>query len=222
MQKATWTEKLGRIISTCGNAILMNLLFLAACLPVGTIGQAWCALLGAIRYNIRGDKWIDGFKAGYKTRFIRGTIFWIIGLLVGWYMLADFNYALIQRAIAPMVAAGIMFAFAAMVTLSALLLNVYIPTDVSNWIKNTLNLIFKAPIHMLVSAALFCAPIVVLLVIPHGLLYIYELAMVLICAYYTLAALGTTMVMKNALLSTLVQARQDGILTAEEGKNADN
>jgi len=226
MQKESWTEKLGRIISTCGNAILMNLLFLAACLPIVTIGQAWCGLLGAIRYNIRGEKWIEGFKVGFKTRFLRGTIFWIAGLLVGWYFLADVNAAVkfmlssaaAKDAIAPLMAAAVMFALAAMVTLSALLLNVYIPTSVSDWIKNTVNLIFKAPLQMLIAAAAFCAPVVVMMVIPYGFLYIYELALVLLCAYFTLVALAFTLLMKNALLSTLVQARQDGTLTAEEGK----
>ena len=49
MEKPTLIEKIGNVISIAGNAILMNLLFLLASLPIVTMGQAWCGLLTQIQ-----------------------------------------------------------------------------------------------------------------------------------------------------------------------------
>ena len=65
MEKPTMLEKIGKAINYAGNTVMMNLLFLVACLPIVTIGQAWCGLLTAVRYQIRGDKWTAGFKKGF-------------------------------------------------------------------------------------------------------------------------------------------------------------
>ena len=48
-EKPTILEKIGRVLSIAGNAVLMNLLFLLCCIPVVTIGQAWSGLLSAVR-----------------------------------------------------------------------------------------------------------------------------------------------------------------------------
>jgi len=220
-KKESWTEKLGRIISTIGNAILMNLLFIVSCLPIVTIGQAWCGLMCAVRYNIRGEKWLAGFKAGFKTRFLRGTVFWIAGALASMFMLNDFNTALLANSTAGMITSGIMFLLAATLTMSALVLNVYIPTDVNNWTKNTVNILGKAPLQLVLCAALFWAPVVVCLVVRDGVWLVWELLLVIIGFYYSLVALGTTMLLKDALIWFLVDARAKGILTAEEGAKAE-
>ena len=52
-------SKIMKLVNLAGTAIMVNLLFLLACIPVVTIGQAFSALLTAIRYQIRGDRWID-------------------------------------------------------------------------------------------------------------------------------------------------------------------
>ena len=89
-EQETIIDKIGRIISLAGNAIAMNLLFLVSCIPVVTIGPAFCGLVSAIRYNIRGDKWFTGFKVGFKTRFWRSLLSWILMMipiaLVLWFL----------------------------------------------------------------------------------------------------------------------------------------
>ena len=220
-RKESWTEKLGKIIATIGNAILMNLLFILCCLPVVTIGQAWCGLMSAIRYNIRGEKWLTGFWTGFKTRFIRGTVFWVIGALACMFMLNDFNTALLAKSMPVMIASGVMFLLAATLTMSALVLNVYIPTDVNNWTKNTMNMLGKAPLQVALCAALAWAPVVVCLVVKDGIWLVWEVLLVILCVYFSLVALGTTMLLKDALVWFLVDARAKGILTAEEGANAE-
>jgi len=213
-EKQNWTEKLGKFITMAGNAILMNLLFLAACLPVVTIGPAWCALLSAIRYNIRGDSWFQGFKFGYKTRFWRSLISWCICLPVCMFFLNDVNNALAAGSISAVVISCLFFAMAAMVTSSLLILNVYIPTDFNNWFKNAVNF-FRHPLELLGAAVLFWAPVLIALL--WNMMTFLQLIMIFIAVYFTLAALCSTMLLKNGLLRFLTEARAEGILLAEEG-----
>lgn len=218
-EKKSTIEKIGGVINLFGNAILMNLIFLAACLPIVTIGQAWCGLLGAIRYNIRGESWFAGFKTGYKTRFLRGTIIWCLGLVVCFFLMNDINQAMVAKANTMLPFSWAMFAFAAMIVQSALLLNVYIYTNVNNWIKNMVNLLFKGFIPLLICTALFWAPIVVVFLFNAWI--VYECAMILLCAYFAAIALVFTMTMKGHLTDMLLQCRADGLIIAEEGQQKD-
>lgn len=214
MEKQTWTDKVMKFVNMAGTAILMNLLFLVACLPIVTIGQAWCALLTAIRYNIRGDSWFDGFKFGYKTRFWRGIIVWCICLPVCYFFMRDVNFALQDGNVPNLVVSGLFFTFFAMLTTSFLMLNVYIPTSVNQWIKNALNF-FSHPLELLAGAVLFWLPAVVVFLWDAFLFY--QLAIIFVAVYCTLSALISTMLMKNPLIQFLLQAREDGTLIAEEG-----
>lgn len=221
-EKETILDKLGRLISIAGNAILMNLLFLVSCVPVVTMGQAWCGLLGAVRYQIRGDKWLDGFAAGFKKRFWRGTVSWCIMLAVNAYFLLDVMhaYAAMQTnsgATAPFIAACVMFALSAMVTMALQLLNVYVPTPIGQWVRNAVNMVFKVPLELLAAAALFWLPWVMLLLWTGAFLYAL---MIFVAAYFAIAAAGITLLMKNALIHYLLDARATGTLLAEEGANA--
>lgn len=214
-EKENFMDKLGRVVTVAGNAILMNLLFLIACIPVVTIGQAWCGLVSAVRFNIRGDKWLDGFKFGFKKRFLRGTVSWCIMLVVDVYFLLQVSAASMHGLDTPLIGACLVFALMIMVTMALQMLNVYIPTDIGNWVRNAANMVFKAPIMLLLAAAIFWLPAVLLVIFPH--IFFYSI-MIYIAAYYALAATLATLLLKNTLLEYLVQARADGTLTAEEGK----
>ena len=217
--KKTLIEKLGNVITLFGNAILMNLMFLVMSLPLVTIGQAWCGLLSAIRYNIRGEKWFKGFWAGFKTRFFRGTIIWCLGLVVCYILLGDINQALAAGATNPMIVSCARFGFVAMILQSALLLNVYIYTNVSNWLRNTVNLIFKGFIPLLLGACFFWLPVVLLLLVDAWI--IFETVMIWICAYFVVVALVLTLAMKKPLTQMLVDCRAEGLIIGEEGANKD-
>lgn len=209
--------KLGKLMNVAGNAILMNLLFLVSCLPIVTIGQAWCALLSAIRYNIRGEKWFEGYKFGFKTRFWRGTLSWCVMLLLNVHMLLDVHYAFAEGLTAQLVISSFMFALTAMVTTALLMLNVYIPTKVGTWINNVATMLFKAPLQLLGAAALAWLPVVLALLWFEMFYYI---VLAFLAVYFTVAALGCTMLLKDTLIDYLVAARADGSLLAEEGKRA--
>ena len=223
-EKKSWTEKLSHVITLAGTSILMNLMFIIASLPIVTIGPAWCGLMTAIRYNIRGDGWFAGFKKGYCTRFWRSLIIWCLLAPVTLVFLNDLNEAVLYvnevgaslESISACIVPGLFFAMAAMVTISMLTLNVYIPTSVSNWIRNGVNF-FRRPLELFAAAALFWLPLVLL----RFYIVIYltnEMAVVILAAtYFTLAAVCGTMVLKDPLIDFLIDARADGTLIAEEG-----
>ena len=214
-------EKLGRIINMAGTAVLMNLMFLVACIPVVTIGPAWCGLMSAVRYNIRGESWFQGFKKGFCTRFWRSLIIWCICTPVCLFFLNDLNNAVLfadevgvnVESIIACVIPGLFLAMAGMVTVSLLTLNVYIPTSISNWIKNGVNF-FRRPLELFVAAALFWAP---LLLFRFYLVLFINVIMVFVAAYFALAAVCGTMILKDPLIDFLIDARADGTLLAEEG-----
>lgn len=226
-------EKLGRVINIAANAIMMNVLFLVACLPIVTIGAAWNALFSAIRYNIRGEKWFEGFKFGYKTRFWRSLLSWVIMLIpIGMFVLSDVVAPLMNEngeliALSTLgVEAIIRLVFACLITLmlagfngALILLNVYIPTSVSNWVSNGAKMFFKAPLQLALVGLLMWFP---LLLAFFSFQYFFYFIMVFIVVYYMLAALGITILMKNTLLDFLAEARAEGTLISEEGKRKED
>ncbi len=215
MEKETILDKLMKVLNIAGNAILMNLVFLLACLPIITIGQAWCGLLTAVRYNIRGDKWQNGFKDGFKTRFLRGTIAWVIMLAVDLFFMLDmFNTIELVGFDIPSVMACIVFALMIMVTFSLQILNVYVPTKIGQWLRNATNMVFKAPAQLLVAAVLFWVPVAMLRAWDGVLIY---MIMIFVTIYFVLVAVVGTLVLKNTLLYYLLDARATGTLLGEEG-----
>jgi len=218
LKKRTFLDKFNDVITKIGTIIMMNLMFLVACIPVVTIGQAWCALLTALRYQIRGDNWFDGFKFGYKTRFWRGTIIWCALLAMAAFTMIDlWTYINGGAQLPAIIASCVMFAFVAMFSVSLLILNVYIPTSITNWLKNAVNMLFKGHIWLVLSAAVMWLPAVMALFWPTLFTLV---VMIFFAAYYALAALLITMILKDALVEFLIQAREEGTLIAEEGKQA--
>ena len=216
MEKPTLIDKIGKVISIAGNFILMNLMFLLASLPIVTMGQAWCGLLTAVRYNIRGDKWQDGFKAGFKTRFWRGTITWIIMLAVDLFFMLDMLSQIEHMGFdVPTVMACIVFALMIMITFSLQILNVYVPTNIGQWLRNAVNMVFKVPLELLGSAVLFWAPFVMLW--RWTGLFFYAI-MIFLTVYFTLAAVAGTLALKNGLIHYLLDARASGTLIADDSK----
>ncbi len=223
-EKVTTLDKLNNIISIAGRTVLMSLLFLVSCLPVVTIGQAWCALLTGIRWQIRGDSWFEGYKFGFKNRFWRGIAAWCVLLIPNVYFLLEVSglYTVMQElngGYGPYVArlgfAGLMFAMTTMVTTALLLLNVYIPTKISLWISNATSMVFKAPLLLLAAALLFWLPVLLTILEPAIMFFIFPLFLV---AYYPLQGWVATLALKGTIIDYLIDARADGTLLAEEGR----
>lgn len=216
MEKPTILDKISKAITIAGNFVLMNLLFLLASLPIVTMGQAWCGLLSAVRYNIRGDKWQDGFKSGFKTRFWRGTVSWVIMLAVDiFFMLDMFSQIETMGLDVPTVMSCIVFALMIMITFSMQILNVYVPTNIGQWLRNAVNMVFKVPLELLGAAVLFWAPFVMLWRWTGLFFYAF---MIFVTVYFTLAAVAGTLALKNGLIHYLLEARASGTLIGDDSK----
>ena len=160
-------SKIMKIVNLAGTAVMLNLMFLLACVPVVTIGPALCGLYSGVRYMIRGDGPVRGFWEGFKTNFLRMMIAGVIFTGIIAYFIIMVNGAYNTWLELGVFRDIIIYSIPAMVPvmlLSALvMLNIYIPYGVTDWLKNGVNLIVKAPGWILVSAALLIAPVACLL-----------------------------------------------------------
>ena len=107
----------------------------------------------------------------------------------------------------------------AMVTSALPLLNVYVPTRLGDWVRSAVNMVFKVPLELAICAIGFWLPYLMIFIWSVGVWYV---AMIFITVYFVLLATGGTLLMKNALIQYLLQARKEGILIADEGKKKES
>jgi hypothetical protein len=113
---------------------------------------------------------------------------------------------------------GIVFLMMIMLTASVLILNVYIPTDIGNWINNATSMVFKAPLQLLLTAVLMWLPVILIPIYMEVIVYFIT---AIVAVYYTLVAFLSTILLKKVLMEYLQEARAEGALLAEEGKAKD-
>ena len=102
-----------------------------------------------------------------------------------------------------------------MLTTALLILNVYVPTKISLWVKNAANMVFKSPLMLLAAAVANWLPVLLFLLFPLGFFYAI---MIFIAAYFSMSALCATFALKEPLMLYLLEARANGTLLVEEGK----
>lgn len=193
-------SKWKQILHVTSNAVTVNFLFLLCCIPIVTIGQAWCGLYSAIRYAIRGDGWFSGFKAGIKTRFLRGTIAWTLCLIVIAEMTINM-LAIIGESVVMIVLNALFLLIATMICGALIPVNVYIPSSVSQWLKNAVNLVVYAPLQMAGVAVLMWLPVaLVILFLKDGLFDPFLFIMVFLLLYFSLCTLIATILLKDPLI----------------------
>lgn len=196
----TKEPKWRKILQVTSNAVMVNALFLLCCIPVVTIGQAWCGLYSAIRYAIRGDGWFAGFKAGFKTRFLRGTVAWTLCLIVIVEMVINMLAVIGENMV--MVALNALFMLIAMMICGAMMpVNVYVPSSVSQWLKNSVNLVTYAPLQMAGVSVLMWLPVaLVILFLKFGLFDPFFFIMVFLLIYFSFSTLIATILLKEPLI----------------------
>ena len=189
-----------KILRVTSNAVMVNGLFLLCCIPVVTIGQAWCGLSSAIRYAIRGDGWFSGFKAGFKTRFLRGTVAWTLCLIVIVEMVINMLAVIGENMV--MVVLNALFMLIAMMICGAMMpVNVYVPSSVSQWLKNSVNLVTYAPLQMAGVSVLMWLPVaLVILFLKFGLFDPFFFIMVFLLIYFSFSTLIATILLKDPLI----------------------
>lgn len=211
MEKESVFQKLMGFLNKAGTAIMMNLVFLGCSLLLVTMGPAWSALYGAVRFTIRGDSWWDGFKAGIKCHFWRNLIGWSFGVLAGGYaaskifmgisnMIAD--PAILSAGVIIPLLISVLIALAAALVIAVMLpLGMYFPQlDVNTWLVTSWDVILHAPLR--------CLGVAVLMWLPLGLLLfatdlMFGSLIVFVAIYFVLAAFISTILLKKPLLRIL-------------------
>lgn len=207
MEKKSITDtKFWELYTLAGNGIMVNLMFLICSMPLVTIGASWCGLYSALRYAIRGERWATGFKDGIKTRFLRMTIAWTVLLVpiadsivrILGIVTAIENGATTLNAELPLIIGnGIFLLFIIMFLAALILLNVYIPTSVKQWLKNGVTLVFRSPLALIVIGILMWLPIATVFLLG---LTSFMLLMIYIALYFTVVVFIATIMMKNTLV----------------------
>ena len=216
MEKNSALTKLMGLINKIGIAAMMNLVFLVSCIPLVTIGAAWSGLYSAIRFSIRKEDWFAGFKAGFCNNFLRNTVTWCAMVLLGYPALNNTlyyaEYLFVPGAEQlPVVAAMALISgvfLLAVLTFGAVAIpmNLYIPTNTQMWISNTWDLIFHAPAQALGTMLLMWLPLAMLLFFTETAI---SVLIVFVAAYFALAALINTILLKDRLLVTLKRERAE-------------
>lgn len=197
-------------VNLAGTAIMINLAFLICCLPVVTIGPATCGMYSALRYVVRGDGWFNGFKEGIKKNFVRNALVSSVLLLMIVKMAMDFDFALSiylkngEYSLLIIYSVGLL---PLLMVFSALWpLSVFIPYESgTDWIKDCLKLLVKAPLQLIIVSALMLLPVALVLYIPEiG----FMLAIVFLAIYYALMAFVAILLLKNPLEERLGAYRE--------------
>lgn len=209
-------SKFWKFINLAGNAIGANLLFILCCLPVVTIGPATCGLYSAIRYMIRREGWFQGFKEGFGKNFLRTMIAGIVCVGAMVYLILNFNVAVNFYSetgdYTSMITCAIPMLFPTLIAAALWPLNIYIPYDTTDWLKNAVNLIVKAPHMVLVSALVWWLPVFMIL---YFVAYAAAVIIVFLGVYFALAAFVSTILLKNVLLHHLNLYRSEHPETEE-------
>ena len=82
-----------KIVNFAGTIVMLNFVFLLACIPVVTIGPAFSGLYSGVRYMIRGDGPIKGFWEGFRTHFARMMIAGVVFTAITAYFVIMINSA---------------------------------------------------------------------------------------------------------------------------------
>ena len=214
MQKKTkiTDTKFWSVLTLAGNAIGLNLTFLICCLPIVTIGPALCGLYSGVRYMIKQDGWFRGFRAGFRTHWIRSSIVGIFYVaFMYFYVLRDLNdviatYQTQGVGLEAIITFGLIGLFVTMLCSSLWPLNIYIPGNAADWLRNAVNLVFKAPGPVFVAACLFLAPIVLIL---YFFTLAWYLLIVIIGGWFVFFAFIATMFYKDHLIDLLNEYRAE-------------
>ena len=116
---------------------------------------------------------------------------------------------------APMITLGAMTVLPAMIIASLWPLNIYIPYNTADWLRNTVSLVFKAPLPVLATAALMIAPVI--LVLYFTTLAFYG-CLVIISVYFTVVTFVSSLLYKDDLVRLLNQYRGEHPQNDEEAE----
>lgn len=203
-------SKVMKLVNLAGTTVMLNLLFLLACLPIVTIGPALSGLYSGVRYMIRGEGPVRGFWEGFKTHFVRMMIAGVIFTLIFAYFVIILNSAyntwLEYGVFRDLVVHGVAALMPLMLFAALIPLNIYIPYNTVDWLKNCVNMVFKAPLWLLVSGLMLAAP-VISFVFAWDMFFL--ILVVFVGFWCSLAGFVSTLLLKDTLVDMLLEYRDE-------------
>ena len=197
-------------MNLAGTAIMINLAFLICCIPVVTIGPAACGMYSALRYVVRGDGWFNGFKEGIKKNFVRNALVGSVLLIMLVDMALNFDAALgffLKSGDYTMLIFYSVGLLPLLMVFTALWpLNVFIPYESgTDWLKDCIKLLVKAPIQLILASALLLLPVALVLYLPEiG----FMMLIVFLGIYYALMGFVSILLLKKPLEDRLGAYRE--------------
>ena len=196
-------------MNLAGTAIMVNFAFLICCIPVVTIGPAFCGMYSALRYMVRGDGWFKGFKEGIKKNIVRNILVSAVLLVMIVDMALNFDKALAfflaDGSYIPLIVYSVGLLPLLVVFTALWPLHVFVPYENgTDWLKDALKLLVKAPIQLLIVSALMILPVALLLYVPAGML----LLIVFLAIYFALITFVGILLLKNPLEDRLGAYRE--------------
>lgn len=197
-------------MNLAGTAIMINLAFLICCIPVVTIGPAACGMYSALRYVVRGDGWFNGFKEGIKKDFVRNALVGSVLLIMLVDMALNFDTALgffLKSGDYTMLIFYSVGLLPLLMVFTALWpLNVFIPYESgTDWLKDCIKLLVKAPIQLIIASALLLLPVALVLYLPEiG----FMMLIVFLGIYYALMCFVSILLLKKPLEDRLGAYRE--------------
>lgn len=197
-------------MNLAGTAIMINLAFLICCIPVVTIGPAACGMYSALRYVVRGDGWFNGFKEGIKKNFVRNALVGSVLLIMLVDMALNFDTALgffLKSGDYTMLIFYSVGLLPLLMVFTALWpLNVFIPYESgTDWLKDCIKLLVKAPIQLILASALMLLPVALVLYLPEiG----FMMLIVFLGIYYALMGFVSILLLKKPLEDRLGAYRE--------------
>ena len=115
---------------------------------------------------------------------------------------------LIARFALPMlIGSSVFLLFLIMLAAALILLNVYIPTSVSQWLKNGVTLVFRSPVAIAVMAVLMWLPLATVFIFGLGSVL---MIMAYVALYFTVVVFVATILMKNSLVRIKLEMEELG------------
>lgn len=156
-------------LTTVGDLIIINIMFLIFCIPIFTIGAAQSGLYNAVR--VLQDKEDDSscaaaFFRGFRNGFGRITAYWCIFLVVFYLLFA--NYALVYiygqvQMDAPVVLAMIGLFLCAMIQTQLTIFHSRFDCTFRQLFRNAVLLVLAHPLRSLLATVVTWSPLILFL-----------------------------------------------------------
>lgn len=187
-------------IGKIGDMIVLNIIYLITCIPIFTIGAAQTALYDVcFRMGTeREDGLVKTYFHAFTANFKQSTLVWLVMAFLGGDLIAAFVLALYQEnALKYIALPALLFMIAFLLTAGYIFPQIsQIELKTKALIKNSFVLSLGFLPRSICVAALNILPIVVLAVWP---LAFYQLGILWVAGYFSVAAFLNTKLLKMAI-----------------------